>query len=51
MKSATVLLEQNIPYETIVETMDAVRSFEGTLDGQPARGELFPQISLGDAPT
>jgi biopolymer transport protein ExbD len=50
MKSATVLLEQDIPYDTIVGTMDAVRSFEGTLNGQPARGELFPQISLGDAP-
>ena len=51
MKAATVLLEQNIPYDTIIATMDAVKSFEGTLDGQPARGELFPQISLGDAPT
>jgi len=51
MKAATVLLEPDIPYDTIVETMDAVRSFEGTLDGKPARGELFPQISLGDAPT
>ena len=50
MRAATVLLEQDIPYETIVATMDAVRSFEGTLDGKPARGELFPQISLGDAP-
>ena len=51
MKAATVLLEADIPYDTIVATMDAVRSFEGTLDGKPARGELFPQISLGDAPT
>jgi biopolymer transport protein ExbD len=50
MKAATVLLEQDIPYDTIVGTMDAVRSFEGTLNGRPARGELFPQISLGDAP-
>jgi biopolymer transport protein ExbD len=51
LKAATVMLEQNIPYETIIATMDAVKSYEGTLDGQPARGELFPQISLGDAPT
>jgi biopolymer transport protein ExbD len=51
LKAATVLLEQNIPYDTIIATMDAVKSYEGTLDGQPARGELFPQISLGDAPT
>jgi biopolymer transport protein ExbD len=51
LKSATVLLEPDIAYDTIVATMDAVRSFEGTLDGHAARGELFPQISLGDAPT
>ena len=51
LKAATILLEQEIPYDMIVATMDAVRSFEGVLDGQPARGELFPQISLGDAPT
>lgn len=50
LKTATLLVEQDIPYDTIVQTMDAVRSYEGTLNGQPARGELFPQISLGDAP-
>jgi biopolymer transport protein ExbD len=50
LKAATVLLEQSVPYDTIIATMDAVKSYEGTLDGQPARGELFPQISLGDAP-
>ena len=50
LKTATVLLEPTISYETIIATMDAVRAFEGTLDGQPARGELFPLISLGDAP-
>jgi len=50
LRSATVLLEPDVPYDTIIATMDAVRSFEGTMDGQPARGELFPQISLGDAP-
>ena len=51
MKAATVLLEQNISYDTIIATMDAVRSYEGVIEGKPARGELFPQISLGDAPT
>jgi len=50
LRSATVLLEPDVPYDTIISTMDAVRSFEGTLDGHPARGELFPLISLGDAP-
>ena len=51
LRSATVLLEADVPYDTIIATMDAVRSFEGMLDGHPARGELFPVISLGDAPT
>ncbi len=50
LRTATVLLEPDIPYDTIVQVMDAVKSYEGTLDGKPARGELFPQISLGDAP-
>jgi biopolymer transport protein ExbD len=50
LRTATVLLEQDIPYDTIVQVMDAVKSYEGTIDGRPARGELFPQISLGDAP-
>lgn len=50
LKAATVLLEPDIPYDTIVQVMDAVKSYEGVLNGQPARGELFPQISLGDAP-
>ena len=50
LKTATLLLEPEVSYDTIVQVMDAVRSFEGTLDGRPARGELFPQISLGDAP-
>ena len=50
-RDATLLFESDIPYDTIVQVMDAVRTFEGTLDGKPARGELFPQVSLGDAPT
>ena len=50
-RDATLLFEADIPYDTIVQVMDAVRTFEGTLDGKPARGELFPQVSLGDAPT
>jgi biopolymer transport protein ExbD len=50
-RDATLLLEPDIPYDTIVQAMDALRTFEGTLNGKPARGELFPQVSLGDAPT
>jgi biopolymer transport protein ExbD len=49
-KDATVLLEPDIPYDAMVQTMDTMKSFETTLDGQPVRGELFPQIAIGDAP-
>jgi len=49
-KDATVLLESDIPYDTMVQTMDTMRSFDTTVDNQPVRGELFPQIAVGDAP-
>lgn len=50
-RDARLLPEADIPYDTIVQVMDTVKSYEGMSDGKPARGELFPQISLGDAPT
>jgi hypothetical protein len=50
-KTVTLLLEQDIPYETIITAMDAMRSVENIVDGKSVSGELFPQISLGDAPT
>jgi biopolymer transport protein ExbD len=49
-KDATVLLEADIPYDTLVQAMDTMKSFDTTIDGQPVRGELFPQIAVGDAP-
>ena len=50
-RDATVLLEPDVPYDLLVQVMDTVKSFEGMLDGEPARGELFPVVSVGDAPT
>ena len=47
---ATVLAQPNTPYETLVQVMDAVRGtlhFEGP---RTVRTELFPNISIGDAP-
>lgn len=46
--AATILLEADIEYETLVQVMDTVRVFtpEG-LTTVPA--ELFPDISIGDA--
>lgn len=34
----------------MVQTMDTMKAFDAEIDGQPVRGELFPQISVGDAP-
>jgi biopolymer transport protein ExbD len=49
-KDATVLLEPDVPYDVMVQTMDTMKSFETMLEGQPVRGELFPKIAIGDAP-
>jgi biopolymer transport protein ExbD len=47
---ANLLLEPETSYDVVVQAMDAVRSFT-VQDGANARmGELFPEISIGDAP-
>jgi biopolymer transport protein ExbD len=48
--AANVLMEEDIPYDVLVQTMDNVRLFEK--DDAPAftKVELFPDISVGDAP-
>ena len=45
---ATILLEAQTNYQTLVSTMDRVRSYQVGVEGSSA--ELFPEISLGDAP-
>ncbi|MFV8781520.1 ExbD/TolR family protein [Microbulbifer sp. SA54] len=53
---STLLMEPDVAYEHLVGVMDAVRGAdvipEGTTDpeAKPERMELFPDISLGDAP-
>ncbi len=47
---ATLLLEPEIPYEVLVGVMDAVRLFEAEKEGEIIKAELFPEISIGDAP-
>ena len=49
-RDATVLAESNTPYDTIVQVMDAMRSGTVVQDGKTVQGELFPNISIGDAP-
>ncbi|MCC5793163.1 MAG: biopolymer transporter ExbD [Chromatiales bacterium] len=48
--AATLLLEPDVAYDTLVQVMDAVRLYEFTEDGQRGQAELFPDISIGDAP-
>lgn len=47
---ATVLAEPNTAYNTIVQVMDAVRSGRMAQGDKVVRSELFPNISIGDAP-
>ena len=49
---ATLLLEPDISYELVVAVMDRMREMERVAegDGQLVRADLFPEISLGDAP-
>jgi len=50
MTDATILLEPDVPYDLLVQVMDAVRVFDDKEPGARARAELFPEISIGDAP-
>ncbi|HEX6999204.1 MAG TPA: biopolymer transporter ExbD [Gammaproteobacteria bacterium] len=49
---ATVLLEPDIPYQLLVSVMDKVRVVEqkDEASGRVVKAELFPEISIGDAP-
>jgi hypothetical protein len=47
---ATILLEQEIAYDTLVQVMDTVRVFS-VGENNWTFGELFPDVSVGDAPT
>lgn len=47
---STLLLEEDIPYQVIVALMDTTRSYQDVLITSVVDAELFPEISLGDAP-
>jgi len=51
----TLLMELETPYDALIQTMDAVRLIQRDEkdldnDGNQIHGELFPNISMGDAP-
>jgi len=48
--NATILAEPRTEYDTLVQVMDAVRSYTTVMDGKVVQAELFPDISIGDAP-
>ncbi len=48
---ATLLVADDVDYDTIVQVMDAARVRQTVDGGKVTREELFPQIALGDAPT
>ncbi|HWM27557.1 MAG TPA: biopolymer transporter ExbD [Woeseiaceae bacterium] len=47
---ASILLEADIPYDTLVQVMDRVRVAVTVTDTAVVHTDLFPDISIGDAP-
>jgi biopolymer transport protein ExbD len=47
---ATLLAEPDTPYDTLVQVMDATREVRTVQGPKVTRAELFPNISIGDAP-
>jgi biopolymer transport protein ExbD len=48
---ASILLEPDSAYDTLVQVMDRVRVFEVGQGMSTVQAELFPDISIGDAPS
>ncbi len=49
-KDILILLSPDVDYQTLVSAMDTVRSFKAVVAANLIDAELFPLISLGDAP-
>jgi hypothetical protein len=47
---ASVLAENDIPYESLVQVMDAVRAGQQVQGKELIVTDFFPNISVGDAP-
>lgn len=47
----TILLEPNTPYDLLVQVMDTARTFRAPKNGVMTAYELFPDVSIGDAPS
>ena len=49
-KDAVILSATDLDYQTLIATMDTVKSYQTVVAASLAEVELFPEISLGDAP-
>lgn len=47
---ATILSERDIPYDILIKTMDATRDYVIVTPDNISYAELFPDLSIGDAP-
>jgi hypothetical protein len=55
---ASVLMERTVKYDYLIQVMDAIRSVDLPVDGEPAAGsivpttrtQLFANIAVGEAP-
>lgn len=50
-RNIVVLSQKNTDYQTLVSVMDTVRSFKAVQAASEVDAVLFPDVSLGDAPT
>ena len=48
-RDALILSSSDLEYQTLISTMDTVKSYQTVVAASLAEVELFPQISLGDA--
>lgn len=46
----SILSEPNTHYDNLIKAMDAVREYRVLYEGEIVSAELFPDISIGDAP-
>ena len=50
VQAVTLLLEPEVPYNTLIATMDAVRMVAQKAGQKGSQIDLFPEVSIGDAP-
>lgn len=49
-KDVIIMSSRKTTYQALVSVMDTVRSYDAVVAGSVVEAELFPEISLGDAP-